>query len=276
MPRSGSYRREPPGAVAVNYVEAVAFEKTGGAITGVRALDRVGRRAAYSRQAGPQRDRAVGRCRVPPGRRRGGPAPAPTKGVHLVLPGRRLKSALLLLHPRDGRVFFVIPWLGKTLLGTTDTLAQEGPDALTVTAEDTAYLREAYAHYFPHDDAAPTLGSFVGLRPLLRARTSDPSAMSREFRVFRTASGMLSVAGGKYTTYRAMAEKITNRLERRLGSKRRCRMRYLPLGSTPPEAWQNIARGMVRQVMIRAALARTWPSGWSIVMAAASRKCCLM
>src|SRR5581483_6043901 len=111
-----------------------------------------------------------------------GPHLRPTKGVHLVAPDRGLTSAFLLLHPRDGRVFFVIPWLGKTLLGTTDTECDQPPDAVRVTAADIGYLLEGHNHYF---DAplreADLLGSFVGLRPLLRSSPHEPSARSREF-----------------------------------------------------------------------------------------------
>src|SRR5207245_1582004 len=103
------------------------------------------------------------------------------------------------------------PWLGKTLVGTTDTEADAPPDDLTTTPDDVAYLLEGHNHYFaPPLSATDVLGHFAGLRPLLRARPADPSARSREFRLFTSPSGLLSVAGGKYTTYRHMAEVITD------------------------------------------------------------------
>ena len=74
--------------------------------------------------------------------------------MHLVAPDRGLTAAFLLLHPGDGRVFFVIPWLGKTLIGTTDTLSTEGPGALTVTPMDIAYLLQGFNQYF-----TPPLGT---------------------------------------------------------------------------------------------------------------------
>src|SRR5205085_11698934 len=123
-----------------------------------------------------------------------GPRLRPTKGVHLVLPDLGLRDAFLLLHPEDGRVFFVIPWHPgvppgagpvHTLLGTTDTLCEEPPDALTVTPAEVEYLLRGYNHHFaPALAAGDVRGSFAGLRPLIRARPGTPSALSREFAVF--------------------------------------------------------------------------------------------
>src|SRR5262249_16809174 len=141
-------------------------------------------------------------------------------------PDRGLSAAFLLLHPKDGRVFFVIPWLGKTLIGTTDTLDAGSPDALFITPEDAIYLLEGFNAYFsPLLTESELLGRFVGLRPLMASRADDPAAMTREFRIIASSSGLLSVAGGKYTTYRHMAEVITNEIARRLGSRALCRTR---------------------------------------------------
>ena len=229
------------GAVVANYVEAAAFEQQGGRITGVRALDRVGggdfsiRARQVLNATGPWVD-AI--CRLAGDA--GSPHLQPTKGVHLIAPGRGLTEAFLLLQPRDGRVFFVIPWLGKTLIGTTDTHFGGQPEALTVTAEDVLYILEGHNHYFsPALEQQDILGSFVGLRPLIRARPEEPSAISREFQVFASPSGLLSVAGGKYTTYRRMAETITDTIARRHGRRRRAKTRDFPLDGAPAAAWDR-------------------------------------
>jgi glycerol-3-phosphate dehydrogenase len=228
------------GAPVANYVEAVALERGGGPLTCVRAVDHVrgGELRIRARQVlnatGPWVD-AV--CRL--AGEAGEPRLKPTKGVHLVVPDRGLAAAFLLLHPRDGRVLFVIPWLGKTLIGTTDTHSDAAPEDLAVTPGEMAYLLEAHNHYFsPALGPADVLGSFVGLRPLVRARRDEPSAMSREFRLFRSSPGMLSVAGGKYTTYRHMAEVITDEVCRQLGWRRQCRTRTCPLDGAPREPWE--------------------------------------
>ncbi len=227
------------GACVANYVEAVAFERRGGTIAGVRAVDRAGGRELLieARQVvnatGPWVD-AV--CRLAGDG--DGPHVRPTKGAHLVAPGRGPGAAFLLLHPRDGRVFFVLPWLGKTLVGTTDTDEGAPPDDVAATPADVAYLLDGFNHYFdPPLTERALLGHFAGLRPLLCARPADPSSRSREFRVFGSASGLLSVAGGKYTTYRHVAEVVTDEVTRRLGHRRACRTRLQRLDGAPEGPW---------------------------------------
>jgi glycerol-3-phosphate dehydrogenase len=238
------------GARVANYVQALGFELRGGVITGVRAVDRVGgseftiRARQVLNATGPWVD-AV--CRLAGDTR--GPHVQPTKGVHLIAPGQGLSAAFLLLHPADGRVFFVIPWLGRTLIGTTDTLPEAGPDALTVLPAEVAYLLEGHNHYFePALRPADLLGNFAGLRPLIRARPGEPSDRSREFRVFSSPSGLLSVAGGKYTTYRHTAEVVTDTVARRLGRWRRGRTKYFKLDGTPPARWTDYARNTVARL----------------------------
>jgi glycerol-3-phosphate dehydrogenase len=244
------------GARVANHVEAVAFEQREGRISGVRAVDRVGgaefmvRARQVLNATGPWVD-AV--CRLAGDT--SGPHLQPTKGVHLVLPDLGLRSAFLLLHPQDGRVFFVIPWCPvgppgsgptRTLLGTTDTAGHESPDTLDVTPQETAYLLEGFAHHFTTSlGPGDALSAFAGLRPLIRSRPGEPSSLTREFRIFDSPSGLLSVAGGKYTTYRHMAELITDAVAGRLGRSRRCRTRRFRLDGAPPSAWDRFAAGEV-------------------------------
>lgn len=229
------------GACVANYVEAIAFEQSSGAITGVRAVDRVGgaELAIRARQivnaTGPWVDHV---CRLAGDH--AGPQLRPTKGVHLVAPDRGLTCAFLLLHPADGRVFFVIPWLGKTLIGTTDTIWDQSPDSVVVTDEDVDYLLAGHNHYFaPSLERGDILNTFAGLRPLIRARPGEPSSLSREFQLIWSRSGLLSAAGGKYTTYRRMAEVITDAVLRRLGRRQRCRTRRFPLDGAPRKSWEE-------------------------------------
>ncbi len=217
------------GAVAANYIEAVAFEKEAGLARGVRALDRLGGREVRIRArqtlnaAGPWGD-AVRRLAGDDA----GPSLRPTKGVHVLAPGRGLTAAFLLLHPAAGRVFFVIPWLGKTLIGTTDTVCDDAPDRIRAAPADIDYLLQGHNHYFnPPLSPSDLLSSFVGLRPLVRTRPGEPSALSREFALSASPSGLLSVSGGKYTTYRRMAEVAIDAVVRRLGLRRRCRTRAI-------------------------------------------------
>ncbi len=241
------------GAVLANYVEASDFTVADGSIRGVRAVDRV-TGAVFSIAArqvlnatGPWVDTI---CRLAGDE--SGPHLQPTKGVHLLTPDRGLTTAFLLLHPADGRVLFVIPWLGKTLIGTTDTMEASGPDDLTVRDDEVQYLLDAHNYYFePPLHPQDVLGSFAGLRPLIRARPGEPSSRSREFRVFASANGLLSVAGGKYTTYRHMAEVVTDEAVRRLGLRRPCVTHELPLDGTPDEPWREFAARAVAELLQR-------------------------
>jgi glycerol-3-phosphate dehydrogenase len=186
----------------------------------------------------------------------GGPHLQPTKGVHLVAPPRGLTAAFLLLHPADGRVFFVIPWMGgskpKTLVGTTDTHFREGVDTLDVTPEEIRYLLEGYNRYFrPPLEPGDVLGTFAGLRPLIRARPGEPSALSREFKVFTSPSGLLSVAGGKYTTYRRMAEVIAAEAASRLGRRHRSCTGDYRLDGAPEGPWARFEPAAVADLQER-------------------------
>jgi glycerol-3-phosphate dehydrogenase len=241
------------GACVANYVEAVGFEQRGGEITGVRALDRVSG-AEFSIRArqivnatGPWLDTV---CRLAGDHT--GPHLRPTKGIHVIAPDRGLTSAFLLLHPADGRVFFVIPWLGKTLIGTTDTLWEQSPDALMVADLDVEYTLAGYNHYFaPPLQRSDILNSFAGLRPLIRTRSGEPSSLSREFQLIWSPSGLLSVAGGKYTTYRRMAEIVTDAVARRFQRRRRSRTGNFRLHGAPGEAWEQFEPAAVSALCSR-------------------------
>jgi glycerol-3-phosphate dehydrogenase len=241
------------GACLANYVEATAFETAGGRIAGVRARDHVGgtdfaiRAQVVLNATGPWVDRV---CRLAGDD--SGPHLRPTKGVHLVAPGCGLRAAFLLLHPDDGRVLFVIPWLGKTLIGTTDTDSDAPPDALAVTPAEVDYLLRAHNHYFsPSLAPGDVLGSFAGLRPLVRARPTDPSSLSREFRLFWSPSGLLTAAGGKYTTYRHMAEVITDAVAARLGRQTRCHTTNYALDGAPAVPWPEFEEAETKALASR-------------------------
>ena len=244
------------GANVANYVEAISLENRDPGPQQIRILDHVSGKEATVRArvvlnaTGPWVDQV---CRL--ARDSTGPYLQPTKGVHLVAPAQGLPAGFLLLHPADGRVFFVLPWLGKTLIGTSDTFTPAGPDALGVDADEIAYLLAGYNRYFaPALQPQDVLGSFAGLRPLLRAGPATPSSLSREFRVWQSAPGLLSVAGGKFTTFRHMAEVITDQLGRLLGKRQRCRTRNCPLIGTPDMPWEQYLPGLVTTLCQRFSL----------------------
>ncbi|RAP28957.1 glycerol-3-phosphate dehydrogenase [Candidatus Marinamargulisbacteria bacterium SCGC AG-414-C22] len=137
---------------------------------------------------------------------------SPTKGVHIIVKDIGLSYALTLEHPSDGRVFFIIPWKGKTLVGTTDTVFTGNPDKLCITPEDCDYLLTGLNEYLSESlVSTDILDSFVGLRPLAFSSKSA-SAKSRDFSLLIAESGLVSIFGGKYTTYRLMAEKTVDKI----------------------------------------------------------------
>jgi len=174
-----------------------------------------------------------------------------TKGVHVVVPHERVgnRAAIVLSAVADRRVMFVIPWGAHTLVGTTDTDHPGGPDVPpAVEPSDVAYLLDTVNHYFPAARLVPAdvVGAFAGLRPLVAPRgkaTMSPSAVSREEEVFTSTSGLISIAGGKLTTYRLVAKAVVDRAVdalRAAGDRRpfpRSRTGEVPLpGGAAPEA----------------------------------------
>lgn len=138
----------------------------------------------------------------------------PTKGVHIVVDRKRLpvNTAVVCFHPEDGRVLFAIPWGDRTYIGTTDTDEPVDPALVAASSADVTYLLNAGNHYFPRAKLVPddVLSTWAGLRPLIAA-TGTASSVSREHEIIVEPDGMLTIAGGKLTTYRRMARELVDR-----------------------------------------------------------------
>jgi glycerol-3-phosphate dehydrogenase len=135
---------------------------------------------------------------------------APSQGVHIVLDAKFLPGNTAIMVPRtsDGRVLFAIPWHGHTLVGTTDTPVHEVTLEPRPTTEELEFLLETADEYL---DPSPTrddvLSVWAGIRPLAKAGgATSTAALSREHVIHISPSGLLTIAGGKWTTYRKMAE----------------------------------------------------------------------
>ena len=130
----------------------------------------------------------------------------PSKGVHLVVPKDRIDSEYALILRTEKSVLFVLPWGDRWIIGTTDTDWHHGLDHPSATHADIEYLldhvNEALREPLEFDDV---IAVFVGLRPLLGGTAEETAKLSRNHAVRRSAPGLVSVAGGKYTTYRLMA-----------------------------------------------------------------------
>ena len=161
----------------------------------------------------------------------------PAKGVHVTLPSHRLpcEVAVVLPVPGDRRSVFVVPWGNRVYVGTTDT-DYDGPlDDPTCTAEDVAYLLSAVNAFVAEPlSESDVVGTWAGLRPLIRQAATERTAdLSRRHQVAGSGDGLVTVAGGKLTTYRKMAADTVDaalaELGRRPGRRRASPTRRLPL-----------------------------------------------
>ena len=136
----------------------------------------------------------------------------PSQGVHLVLDRSFLQgeSAIMVPHTDDGRVLFVIPWHGKVLVGTTDTPMQDPEIEPRALAEEVGFILRNAARYLARDpQEKDILSIFAGQRPLVRKPGKDGSAtkaISRNHEILVSEAGLVTIVGGKWTTYRKMAE----------------------------------------------------------------------
>lgn len=206
------------GAAAVNHAEVVEFLRdANGRVAGARIRDRLTRRTLEIRAhvvvnaAGPAVDRVRGLDR-PVAK----PELRPAKGVHLVVPRGRIRTETAISYEAaDGRHLFLAPWDDVALIGTTDTFTDE-IDEPVVTIEEVHYLLAAANDAFPRAGLTTNdlRSVFAGVRPLAASADEDlpSSSVSREHRLYYDRSGLISAAGGKLTTYRAMGETIVDRV----------------------------------------------------------------
>ncbi|HEY2081546.1 MAG TPA: glycerol-3-phosphate dehydrogenase/oxidase [Verrucomicrobiae bacterium] len=200
------------GATLLNYAKVTALQKSGdGLVNGVAWQD-IETGEAFSAQAkvvvnatGAFTD-SVRRLAEPDAKQ----IIAPSQGAHLVfdrsfLPGT---NAILVPHTRDGRVMFAIPWHGHTLVGTTDTpLNESSLEPVALDAEIEFILETARLYLAKKPSRSDILSVFAGIRPLVKSNGgSNTAALSRDHTIHIDKSGLLSITGGKWTTYRNMAQ----------------------------------------------------------------------
>ncbi|MBW2273405.1 MAG: glycerol-3-phosphate dehydrogenase/oxidase [Deltaproteobacteria bacterium] len=204
------------GGEAVNHAEVYELTRgRDGRLSGARVRDNLTRRSyvlnagVVVNAAGPAVERVRGLDR--PVER---PELRPAKGIHLVIPRARLPvECAVLIEASDGRYVFVSPWEEVLLVGTTDDFSDE-IDGPAVRIEEVHYLLSAVNAAFPRVCLTTNdlRSVFAGVRPLAASPSEErpPSSVSREDRIYRDPSGLISVAGGKLTTYRAMGERIVD------------------------------------------------------------------
>jgi glycerol-3-phosphate dehydrogenase len=165
----------------------------------------------------------------------------PTKGIHIIVPRALRKvggdSAVAFPNIADGRLLFAIPWGNFQIIGTTDTDYTDDYDHVHADAADVDYVIAATNHAFPATPLtrADVISTYAGLRPLICQAGKSASQTSREHEIWTSASGLVSIAGGKLTTYRSMAEQCVNVVAQQLRdqfnvvAKRKCQTAKIPI-----------------------------------------------
>ncbi len=197
------------GALVANYARVTELVREHGAVAGARVLDeesgvpRTVRANAVVNATGVWANELQGE---------GGKLRLrPRKGIHVLVPRNRVGNRNAVTLPtHDGRVIFVLPWGDLALVGTTDTEHPGGKEGVEATAEDVTYLLKLVNEGFPEArlGRGDVVATYAGLRPLIDTGETRGSDISREHKIIVDTDGLVTVAGGKLTTGRAMATEI--------------------------------------------------------------------
>ena len=226
------------GTVALNHARVTGLLRDGNAVSGVRVEDSVSGEVYEARArivvnaAGHWADtmrEMLGKSPRTPIRR--------TKGIHLLTP-KLSNNAVVLVSLADARIFFVIPWQGYSMIGTTDTDYTGDLDVVTADKGDVSALLPGAQRAFPGIGEDDIFYTSAGLRALADSGQKKASDISRAHRLFDHErkdgiAGFVSVLGGKITAYRAVAEEVVDVVSRKLGSNARCSTADAPLPGAP-------------------------------------------
>jgi len=208
------------GATLVSYAEVTDLERDEDRVTGVHFRDRLdGRTGVIEARVvvnatGPWTDELRAKAGAPPMLR-------PTKGIHLTLPRSSLPLSSIVAFPAiDGRLMFAVPLGDCTYVGTTDTDYTASPDQAKADAADVEYLLSSVNATFEGLQASPSdvISTWTGVRPLV-FEEGAPSDVPRDYEIQFEPPGLVSITGGKLTTYRAMAEGLVDRVLEREGKR---------------------------------------------------------
>jgi glycerol-3-phosphate dehydrogenase len=229
------------GGTAVNYVKASGLTRTDGRIDGIELED-----VLDGAKLGAVQARCVINATgvwVDAVRRMDDPAAAgmvaPSQGVHITLPRDFLPGDDAILIPKtdDGRVLFVVPWNGHTIVGTTDTPRADLPLEPKASEADVDFILQTAARYLSRPPTRADVTSiWAGLRPLVKSTGETATkTLSREHTIVVSNSGLITVTGGKWTTYRRMAQDVIDTaINNRMLPVAACRTESLALHGAPP------------------------------------------
>jgi glycerol-3-phosphate dehydrogenase len=210
------------GAAVLNHAEVTSLIVENGKATGAVVLDQIDsttiriQASVVVNATGPWTD-TIRRMEDPSSK----PAVLGTKGVHIAVPAKRVgnRAAITIISPVDGRVMFCLPSGEQTIIGTTDTAESVHPEQVRANRTDVQYLLDSANGCFPGAKLGPrdVISAWAGIRPLVSAGNSgDPASASREHAITSGPLGVIAISGGKLTTYRLIAEQVTDRLMKRL------------------------------------------------------------
>lgn len=204
------------GATVLNYFKVTSLIKQKGKIVGVKAIDEISKTKHIIYAKVVINASGIFSDTVQKMDRPKSPASiVPSQGVHIVLPASFLRSdtAILIPHTDDGRVIFLVPWHGRVLLGTTDTPIKKPVLEPRSLAKEIDFLLKHAARYLTKPPTkADILSHFAGIRPLVKEKKAHKtSVLSRDHVITVSPAGLVTIAGGKWTTYRKMAEDTIDR-----------------------------------------------------------------
>jgi glycerol-3-phosphate dehydrogenase len=229
------------GAVCANRCEVVELIEDRGRADGVLVEDRVGGDRFELRATNVINATGVWADRIRPDELHDAaevPRIRPSRGTHVTLRSESLQINVGAIVPAGGgRTIFALPWLGRTLVGTTDN-DYEGPlEHVPPSDEDVEYLLHACNEFFGTSlGPADLSGAYAGVRPLISVGDTKKSVdISRKAELYETASGLVTITGGKLTTWRRMAKLAVDRIVEREGRDAPCRTHEIPLGQPAEE-----------------------------------------
>tara|TARA_A100001011_G_scaffold400858_1_gene520023 strand:- start:11889 stop:13439 length:1551 start_codon:yes stop_codon:yes gene_type:complete len=235
------------GATLLNYAEVVSLKKEGEIINGLKIKENItGKKIDINAKVVINATGVFSDKLILLDKPDAKPMIRPSQGVHIVLEKKFLKSAhaIMVPHTTDGRVLFAVPWNDYVIVGTTDTpIDQTLEEPIALEEEIKFILNNAGAYMTKKPQRSDIKSVFAGLRPLAASESKKESTkeVSRHHKITVSTSGLISVLGGKWTTYRKMAEDAVNTIQMVGGlSERKCNTESLPIfGFDPTSDWSQ-------------------------------------
>ncbi len=224
------------GAIAANGVEAVQLSSESGTAVGVACRETGSDETFEVRADNVINATGVWADKLSPGEiteQEGIPSIRPSGGTHILLSNEQVPMNCAAIVPAgEGRSIFSLPWMGRTLVGTTDHNYEGSLEHPKPDPNDVDYLLSAVNRFFQTElSTGDVEGAYAGVRPLISTGDGKSSVdISRKAELYETSSGLLTITGGKLTTYRRMAKMTVDRIAERDGTERPCITHEIPIG----------------------------------------------